>query len=307
MKYESIHAIVNPASSGGEAGRRWPETQKRMSSVLKNFSFELTSAPGDGERLASAAIHEGVQSIVVIGGDGTLSEVVNGVLHFSESQRPRIGIINHGTGGDFARTIGAPTDIQLVLEKILSARDHAVDAGRITFTNHQGVQAKRYFVNVAGCGLAGEVVKAINSSSRRFGAFSYFSTSFTNAITYKNAKVRISLDGGPETTETITTLAICNGQFFGGGMQIAPDASITDGLLDVTILGNWSLSQKVRYSRNLYNGTISHCYGVKTARVKTIRIEPDNLNPVLIDCDGEAVGKAPLTAEVMPGALRLIL
>ncbi len=307
MNYESIHAIVNPASSGGEAGRRWPETQKRMGSVLKTFSSELTSAPGDGERLASAAIHAGFKTLVVVGGDGTLSEVVNGVLQFSESQRPRVGILNHGTGGDFARTIGAPTDIQLVMEKILSERDYPVDAGRITFTNHNGVHAKRYFVNIAGCGLAGQVVQAVNNTTRRFGAFSYFSTSFTNAITYKNARVRISLDGGPEQVEQITTLAICNGQFFGGGMQVAPDASITDGLLDVTILGNWSLSQKVRYSRNLYNGTIAHCYGVKTARVKTIRVEPENLNPVLIDCDGEAVGTIPMTAEVLPGALRLIL
>ncbi|MCE9598051.1 MAG: diacylglycerol kinase family lipid kinase [Spirochaetia bacterium] len=307
MKYEEFHVVLNPASSGGEAGRRWQETEKHVRRVLENVSCEQTAAPGDGERLAASAIHAGAKTIVVVGGDGTLSEVVNGLLQFSEGQRPKLAVLNHGTGGDFARTIGTPTDLQLMLEKIKAGREHRIDAGRMTFLNHQGIPTKRHFINIAGCGLAGSVVQSINQNVKRFGAFSYFSASFTNALTYNNAKVRISLDDGPQTQETITTVAVCNGQFFGGGMQIAPGASITDGLLNVTILGNWNLAQKIRYSRNLYNGTIEQCGGVRTARVKRIVIEPENLNDVLIDCDGEAPGKIPMAAEILPGAVRLII
>lgn len=307
MPYAEYHVIVNPVSSGGEAGRRWPETESRIRSALKDFTFELTHSAGDGERLAAAAVHAGVKTLIVVGGDGTLSEVANGILQFASEQRPGLAVLNYGTGGDFVRTTGAPADLSLMLEKIKMRREINIDAGRISFTNHQGLSAKRFFVNIAGCGLAGSVVNAVNQAGRRFGAFTYFASSLSNAMTYKNARVRISVDGGPATTETITTLAVCNGQFFGGGMQIAPDASITDGLLNITMLGNWSLAQKLKYSRNLYNGTITHCYGVKTFQARSITVEADVVSPILIDCDGECPGRLPLTAEVLPGAIRLIV
>lgn len=307
MAYAEYHVIVNPVSSGGEAGRRWPETEKKIRAALKDFTFELTHASGDGERLASAAVHAGVRTLIVVGGDGTLSEVANGVLQFAPEQRPALAVLNYGTGGDFVRTTGAPSDLSLMLEKIKMRRELNIDAGRISFTNHNGVSAKRHFINIAGCGLAGSVVNSVNQSSRRFGAFTYFASSLSNAMGYKNARVRISIDGGAVKTETVTTIAVCNGQFFGGGMQIAPDASITDGLLNITILGDWSLAQKLKYSRNLYNGTITHCYGVKSYQARQITIEPDIVSPVLIDCDGECPGRLPLTAEVLPGAIRLVV
>lgn len=307
MPYSDYHVIVNPVSSGGEAGRRWPETEARIRSALKEFSFELTHASGDGERLAASAVHAGVKTLIVVGGDGTLSEVANGILQFAAEQRPSLAVLNYGTGGDFVRTTGAPADLSLMLEKIKMRREINIDAGRISFTNHQGLSARRHFINIAGCGLAGSVVNAVNQASKRFGAFTYFASSLSSAVTYKNPRVRISVDGGPFTTETITTLAVCNGQFFGGGMQIAPDASITDGLLNVTLLGDWSLAQKVKYSRNLYNGTITHCYGVKSFQARSIVVEPDIMRPILIDCDGECPGHLPMTAEVLPGAIRLIV
>jgi len=307
VDFEEFHVIVNPASSGGEAGRRWVETEKYIKRVLDRYSSAMTTGPGDGERLAASATHAGSKTLVVVGGDGTLSEVVNGIMQFSEEQRPKLAVLNHGTGGDFARTIGSPTDLQLVLEKIKAGREQRVDAGKISFTNNQDVLAKRYFINIAGCGLAGSVVKSISKTPKRFGAFTYFSASFVNALTYNNAKLRISFDDGPEEPHTVTTVAVCNGQFFGGGMQIAPGASITDGLLNITLLGNWNLAQKIQYSRNLYNGTIEQCAGVRTLKVKKIKIEPENLNQVLIDCDGECPGRIPMTAEIVPGAIRLII
>jgi YegS/Rv2252/BmrU family lipid kinase len=307
MPNSEYHVIVNPVSSGGEAGRRWPETESKIRNALKDFSFELTHAGGDGERLAASAVHAGVKTLIVVGGDGTLSEVANGILQFAPEQRPSLAVLNYGTGGDFVRTTGAPADLSLMLEKIKMRREINIDAGRISFTNHQGLSARRHFINIAGCGLAGSVVNAVNQASKRFGAFTYFASSLSSAVTYKNPRVRISIDDGPFTTETITTLAVCNGQFFGGGMQIAPDASITDGLLNITILGDWSLAQKVKYSRNLYNGTITHCYGVKSFQARTIRVEPDIMRPILIDCDGECPGQLPMTAEVLPGAIRLIV
>jgi len=307
MPYSDYHVIVNPVSSGGEAGRRWPETEGKIRNALKDFTFELTHASGDGERLAASAVHAGVKTLIVVGGDGTLSEVANGILQFAPEQRPSLAVLNYGTGGDFVRTTGAPADLSLMLEKIKMRREINIDAGRISFTNHQGLSARRHFVNIAGCGLAGTVVNAVNQSSGRFGAFTYFASSLSNAMTYKNARVRISVDGGPVTTETITTLAVCNGQFFGGGMQIAPDASITDGLLNITMLGDWGIAQKLKYSRNLYNGTITHCYGVKSFQARSITVDPDIVSPILIDCDGECPGRLPMTAEILPGALRLIV
>lgn len=217
MPNSEYHVIVNPVSSGGEAGRRWPETESKIRNALKDFSFELTHAGGDGERLAASAVHAGVKTLIVVGGDGTLSEVANGILQFAPEQRPSLAVLNYGTGGDFVRTTGAPADLSLMLEKIKMRREINIDAGRISFTNHQGLSARRHFINIAGCGLAGSVVNAVNQASKRFGAFTYFASSLSSAVTYKNPRVRISIDDGPFTTETITTLAVCNGQFFGGG------------------------------------------------------------------------------------------
>lgn len=304
MKYESIHAIINPNSSGGATGRNWQDLETEVRKNIGSFSFEFTDMPGSATKLTAAAIKENVHSIIVVGGDGTVSEAVNGYFSDKGKKKSTLSILNLGTGGDFCRTLGIPSDIHLALENFKKNRLTKVDVGHLEYKTKNGDAGERYFVNVAGCGMAGEVVEAVNKSAKRFGAFSYYLAATGKLLKYKNKKIRISMNGGPFQSHSIVTLAICNGQFFGGGMQIAPNSEITDGLFHITVLEDWSMAQKILLSRHLYNGGIYNCAGVKTYTCNKIVVEPeDPRDVILIDSDGDCPGILPMKAEVIPQAI----
>lgn len=300
------HFIINPRSAGGYTGKGWAELEAAIQRTLGPFTYEFTDAPGSATKLAARAIKNGVDLIVVVGGDGTVSEAVNGYFAAGlPKSKPPLAILNRGTGGDLCRSLGAPADLSLALETIKNGRDISVDAGKLSYVDNTGAPATRYFINVAGCGLAGQVVHAVNQSSKRFGGLSYFLYAGSSALGYKRKPVALTWDDGRRTEHSIITCAIANGQFFGGGMQIAPNAQLGDGLFDVVILADWNLAQSMWYSKNLYNGTIASVKGVTIRRTRSVKIEPlDPADRILIDCDGEDVGIAPLTAEVMPGKLK---
>ncbi|MCB1172367.1 MAG: diacylglycerol kinase family lipid kinase [Leptospiraceae bacterium] len=304
MTRQKIHFIINPRSAGGSTGKGQQVLLEQIQRLPGEVSHSLTQAQGHATELAAAAVQSGVNVIAVAGGDGTISEVVSGILQTAAPKKPAIVVINRGTGGDFCRSLGVPSDLSLALEQIQDGRDMAIDAGRIQYQSRSGQSASRYFVNVAGCGMAGAVVEAINKSSKRFGGLSYFLTSSQVLWRYRNRKVRIQLDDGDYMETKIVTVAICNGQFFGGGMQIGPEAQLSDGQFDVVILGNWNKLQSLWYSKNLYNGSIHRAKKVSVHRASKVRIEP--LEPgdqIYIDCDGEDVGFAPVEIELLPKAV----
>lgn len=303
---KKIHFIINPRSSGGVTGRSWQELEGLLQKRLGAFTYEFTDAPGAATKLAARALQNKPDVIAVVGGDGTISEVVNGYFApgLPRSKAP-IAVLNRGTGGDFCRTLGIPADLELALDLIKNGRDTPVDVGVLRYMNNEGVQSERRFVNVAGCGLAGEVVEAVNRSSKRFGGLSYFLASAQANLTYQKRRVRITWDDDRRTEHRIVTVAIANGKFFGGGMMIAPDARVGDGLFDVVLIEDWNFLQSVWYVRNLYNGSIAHTHGVSIRRTRRLKIEPVNPGDrILIDCDGENVGFAPLEAELMPAAIQ---
>ncbi len=307
-KYKHRHVIINPNSSGGATGRQWAELSAIMANRLGEFGHDFTDAPGAAIGLARKAAEKGADLIIVVGGDGTISETVNGIMTAKTKKRPAIAVVNQGTGGDFVRTLGVPTDLRLALNSIVEGRETNVDVGKLEFIGNSGLQTTRYFVNVAGCGMAGEVVRSVNASRKRFGAFSYYLGAVGKLLSYRNKPVRVTADNGPPVRHEIVSLAICNGQFFGGGMQIAPLAQLEDGQFDVTILEEWGLLGKILKSRNLYNGTIRDVGGVRTFQAKSLVVEPINpTDEVLIDCDGESPGRLPMRAAVQKGAVRFLI
>lgn len=304
---QSIQFIINPRSGGGTVGKNWDSIQERLERSLGKFEFIFTSKKGSGSELGKQFADEGRQILVIVGGDGTVSEVVDGVMR--GKTKPKLGILNLGTGGDFSRTIGIPGDLDLAIEKIKANTTRLVDVGRIEYYDPILKQEKdRYFINVAGCGMAGEVVYTVNRSSKRFGAFSYYLGSAANILKYKNKIVKIQLDHKEPIERKITTLAICNGQFFGGGMQISPQSEISDGYFDVVILGDWNLLQKAYYSKNFYNGTILETNKVESYRCKVVEVYPlGEDSPVRIDCDGEDLGVIPMRAEILSSAIGFLV
>jgi diacylglycerol kinase (ATP) len=303
MNYEKMHFLINPTSGGGSAGKNWATIRNHVESKLGKFSFEFSTSRGHAKELAFQAGRNSVEKIIVIGGDGTISEVVTGV-RASGNHDLTIGVLNLGTGGDFCRTLGVPGDVELALEKILSGRVTEIDIGQINYLNNQGKVEERNFINITGCGMSGLVVKTINQSKKIFGGFSYYLASLQNFFSYRNQKIKLHLDNQEPKNFQIVNLAICNGQYFGGGMNISPKSSITDGLFHIVVIENWTALQKILYSSKLYNGSILNAPGVHCFTAKKVKVIPEEGSEVFIDNDGEDIGKVPLEATILPKAIK---
>ena len=306
MSYEPIHFIINPTSGGGSSGKIWAQARQYIESILGKFSFEFTGEKGHAIELARRASDES-KKIIGIGGDGTISEIVTGVLQSSKSE-VSIGVLNLGTGGDFCRTLGIKSNFHAGIERIKNGTPNPIDVGRITYYDFQNKAQERFFINIAGCGMAGEVVRTINKSKKLFGSFSYYLSSVQNLFSYKNKKIHIQLDENETKEFQVVTVAVCNGRYFGGGMQISPIASITDGKFSITIIEDWNILEKIFYSSKLYGKNILTCPKVHSFEARKVIITPSgDQEPVYIDSDGEDIGIIPMTLEVLTGAVKFII
>ena len=315
MEYEKIHAIVNPNSAGGKTKENWPALQKKIEKTLGSFSFAETAGKGDGKNKAKEAALSGkTETLLIVGGDGTLSEVVDGILNEfpggKGAENIKIGLIPQGTAGDFTRSLGLPLKTEPALEKIKAGNTVTADAGKAEYVTMDGKNDSRHFVHAVACGMAGEVSGTIKSGLKKmFGGFSYYLWAATKLLSYKNKKVLIRLNGDSQgEPHDITNLAICNGTFYGGGMRMAPGAIVDDGSFNLTIVGDWSVLDKLLLSSKLYNGSIHSAKKVQNKLVRSVEIVPrDGSAPAHIDIDGEWVGVLPLKITMIPSAIRLIV
>lgn len=302
--------IVNPQSRGGWARRKWPRLEPVLREALGQLEVRFTQSEGDGRPLARAAAEAGARLIVAMGGDGTASEVASGILEhqdLSARGEPSVsfGYLPCATGGDLRRTLGTPDKIEDAARAIADSKGRFIDAGRIEYTGHDGKPARGYFVNVASAGMSGLVDHFANESGKKLGGtVTFFVASVRATLRYKNVAVRIRIDEQPARDERIMTLAVANGCYFGGGMRVAPDAQVDDGMLDVVCLGDLSKFETLGLSRTLYSGKHIGQPKVWQARGRTVRVElADPADKVLLDVDGETPGRLPATWTVLPQAL----
>jgi YegS/Rv2252/BmrU family lipid kinase len=302
--------VVNPKSASGETGRRWPEIHAEVLRIVGEADHAFTERPMHAADLTASALKQGYRRIVAIGGDGTVNEVVNGFFRHPGGVPPdaRLALIPRGTGGDFRRTFGLGTGVREACTRLSDAREgesvRPLDVGRVRYTTPEGGSAERYFVNVASFGVSGRVDRAVNASSKALGGkVSFFLASVKTLIGWHDQHVRIRADGGPEEALSITTLAVANGQYFGGGMRVAPQADPSDGLLDVTVWSGYGLADFALKSRSVYDGSHVRWKGTRVFRCRTLEASSDE--EVLLDVDGEQPGRLPARFEVLPGALRL--
>jgi diacylglycerol kinase (ATP) len=280
--------IVNPAAGNG-----------RAASALANASFTgpadivHTSAPGDAERLTHQATLDGFSPVVAVGGDGTVQEVVNGLMR--APQPPPLGIVAAGGGNDAVRSLRLPKNHNEAIRLAWSSHSRPIDLGRCN---------DRYFLNVAGVGLDTQVAAAVNASDGRFahGKAGYIVQALKELRHYVNAAYRITLDGEVVETEAIL-VAVANLRYFAGGMKIAPNADPTDGLLDVWIGRNISRLEALMLFPAIFAGQHGRHPRVTHHRVKSVTIESDT--PLDVQLDGEIVETLPATFDVVPSALRI--
>ena len=296
----SVVAILNPKSgSGKSSARRY---------LPGGVDVLETKAPGHAIELTAEALRRGAKTIVAIGGDGTINEIVNGFFDGDRLINPEavLAIIPHGTGSDLRRTLKLPSDEKEAADLIRHGTPRPVDMARVRYTALQGKPASRYSINLTSFGMGGAVAARANRSSKHFGGrMSFLTATLTTAIRYRGKPVRLKLDGAEPIDVSVMNVAIGNGQYHGGGMWVCPGALLDDGLLDVTIIRAMTLPRLVTSLPMLYNGKIYTHPDVTSHRAK--RVEANSTETTLIEIDGEPLGRLPIEVTVMPAALRILL
>jgi YegS/Rv2252/BmrU family lipid kinase len=312
--------IVNPASAGGVTGDVWPGVASDVRSHFGPFEVAFTRRGGEASEIAERESRAGRGLVVACGGDGTISEVADGILRSGGGAE--LGVLPSGTGGDFRRTLGLPARAADAARHLRAGRTRLMDAGRVTYTDNTTVAAgaggaptekTRHFVNVASFGMGGDVIKRVKSraglpagAARLLGGrLSFAAAALQATLAFEKPEVRVSLDGGPPARLTVTNFCVANARYFGGGMKIAPTAQVDDGLFDVVSVGDMGALSILANSYRVYFGTHLGLQDVRHARARRVRAEPASDSAVRLELDGELVGRLPALFEILPGALRV--
>jgi YegS/Rv2252/BmrU family lipid kinase len=307
-------AVINPRSGNGRTGRQVKSIVAKLASVAAPLTTGLTKGPMDAAALCQRALLDGYEQIVAVGGDGTINEAVNGFFRNGMPINPeaRLALLTHGTGGDFRRTFGIEDGLEPSLARIAAGQTRRIDAGRLTFVSADGKPGARYFANIASFGLSGQVVDMVNRarvSKLLGGRFAFRLGVLRAALGYRNQPVRLKIDATFDEVVTISTVAVCNGQYFGGGMKVAPGASPDDGFFDVVILGDAKGPEFRAAMQKIYTGEHIHHPSVKVIRGRSVIATPVQATggaPVLLDVDGEGPGQLPAMFDILPRALSFV-
>jgi YegS/Rv2252/BmrU family lipid kinase len=308
-----VGVVLNPVAGGGRLGKDWPRAAAALKAHFGAFELRRTQAQGDAERLAFDLAADGFDLVIVAGGDGTASEVADGLLQAASEhgRTAELGLLPCGTGVDFARGLGLPRDVDALVKRMAEARGRAVDAGRIAYVDDHGALASRHFVNIASLGLSGATDRAVNADKRKgrvsAKALFYWRT-VLEFLRYRFQEVRITVDDGAPVEARVALVAVANGKYFGGGMMVAPDAALDDGQFEVVILRAAGKARLIWDLRLVYGGRHRNHPAITMLRGRKVVVEPlgdGDANAALVDIDGESPGRIPATFEILPGALVL--
>jgi diacylglycerol kinase (ATP) len=298
--------IINPESNKGRTRKRWRHIKEALHTFLKEFKYEFTEKPSQAIDISRAAIKDGSELIVAVGGDGTINEIANGFFDGKTLINPRtvMGIVPSGTGCDFIRSLNIPTNLKSALQVIIQAPSPAIDVGRARFLTHGGTFEERYFLNVADFGFGGEVIDRMNQNRAKRKTASYLKSTLATFFLYKNKRIKIKIDGEEIPSDEYLIGAISNGRIFGKGMKIAPYAQLDDEFFDIILVKGMKVWEFFRNVWKIYAGThLSHpkISFIRGKKIETFPEFPDE--DILIEVDGEQVGKLPATFEIVPRSI----
>jgi YegS/Rv2252/BmrU family lipid kinase len=283
--------IVNPAAGKKQAVERI--NQMKRAALDRGFEAAayITEGFGDAAGKGQRAVDEGCDVVVAVGGDGTVSELVNGIL----GSGAVMGIIPAGSGNDFARTLGIPSNFDEALGCILNGRIRSIDIGVVN---------DRYFVNVASVGFDARVAMETNKIKKRVsGPLAYVLGVFKTLAEYKPFDIELETET-EKIRKQATLVALANGKYYGGGMKIAPGAVPDDGLLEVYVVDGMSRLKILRLFPLIYSGRHTGRPEVRGFRAKSVNIRCQN---GYINSDGEVIGQCPASFGIMPAALDVIV
>lgn len=291
--------IVNPASASGSTGESWPQIASDLRSQFGSFRTLFTQEPGDAATLANEAARKGEELIIACGGDGTISEVANGIL--SSGKDVELGVLPSGTGGDFRRTLEIPSRTRDAARILRTGRSVRIDVGRVSYLDAAGNDASRYFVGVASCGMSTRVIERVKNEGVTF-----LSALMKTAMRNEPARLVIQLDDSHERHLVVSSLCIANARYFGGGMKIAPNAKLTDGKFDIVSVGDLSALKIFTSAPRVYTGAHLSMPEVSHTLARKISVRAaDRDAEVAVEVDGELPGRLPATFQIIPQALRV--
>jgi len=305
---ERICLIVNPRAGAGRAGHALDGLRRAAAHAFADWDLKLTEAPGHATHLAREAAESGVDIVAAVGGDGTCHEVVAGLIQDRKPVRRKtiFTVIPAGTGGDLAKTLKMPRRVEEALWLAATGITLPSDVGHASITATTG-PLEEIFVNVAGFGMNGEVVRRANESSKRLGGRATFFLATLSALgAYQPSHATIRTDGPDGQQEWSGELLsgfVANGAYCGGGMWVGKDGTMQDGLLDLTLLPPAPLLRQLRDARFLYSGAIDKSLGAVCIKARRIEVLPSH--PIPVDLDGESPGMAPATFEILPRILNI--
>ena len=240
--------------------------------------------------------------LVVVGGDGSVHEVVNGLVASGRSEA-ELAVLPRGTGKDFVRSLRIPRDLGAAIEVAKGGSVRTIDVGRAEYAAWAGPRATAYFANFAGAGISGAIARRANASSKAAGGrLSFFWATVAVFAGWKSAAITTDVDGTRRSGQMFEVLAM-NGDYAAGGMWVTPDAEPDDGRLDVLLIGDVTKADFVRTFPKIYRG--KHLAHPKIEVLRGGAVEVDADIPLPIVLDGEQPGTTPARFEIVPAALRV--
>ena len=298
--------IVNPAARGGWVAKHWRDLKSQITGVLGSVEFRLTEAPGHAAEIAKHVALEGYETVVSFGGDGTLSEIVDGIMQEQAGRRVSLGVLHAGTGGDFRRMIQSSDDLLSACKVVQDGQPIDVDVGLVSYIQDDGARMCRHFLNITSMGMSGLVDRLVAQSKRRAGgSVAYLTATLRAQVRYKPARVRLHVDGESRGEYAVSVLCVCNGRWAGGGMMFAPEARVADGEFDVVVIRAASTIRGLPVMVGLYRGRHTRSALVEVFRGRHIEVEVLE-NTAWMDVDGEAPGVGPSEFRMLEKAIRII-
>lgn len=298
--------IINPNAGRRKGKKDWTEISGFLEKHGFNYEATFTEGKHHAIKLVRDSIISGYRRFIIVGGDGTMNEAVNGV--FTQSVCPTsdiiIGMITVGTGNDWGRMFNIPEQYEKAVKVLKANKTLRQDVGIVNYQTDDG-EENRYFINIAGLGFDATVVKRSNLQKEKgkSGKSVYYMTLLKSLFLHKSTHTKITIDG-LETKNDTFSISLGIGQFSGGGMRQTPDAIIDDGLFDLTIIKRMRKGEIIRSLKKLYDGSILGHPKIEFFTGKNIEIYSE---PVIhLETDGESLGYSPIKFEIIPSAVNVI-
>lgn len=289
-----VVVIANPVAGRGKAGKRIGAATTRLRELGVDHEVQVAASPEEMESSCREAAEHGAEIVAVIGGDGTVSCAVNGLLGTGAA----LAVLPAGTGDDFAASIGA-RPFRSAIRLLTDPTVVSIDVARVRTS-----EGERSFVNVAGAGFDSEVNEAANAMTVNLGGTGTYVAALVKTLSrFTPARYALDVDGTNVETDAMLVV-IGNGRSYGGGMKVLPDASLVDGMLDLCIVEALSKTAFLRAFPKVFMGRHTTHPKVRMMRARSITVEADRT--LQVHADGERAGALPASFDVMPAALRVV-